>query len=187
MISSTAHASRSPSSLARLVPCLALVVASACVAEPDGSQQPGTDDPDGIADGAGDGVDVLAHRRVKIGMSAAASEWNLRLSQTGPVYARRIFGKLGSFTSTVNLARSEVAAGRMPILSFKLPAQPGQPADWAGAAAGDYDDLLEQLADELATPRSPRGSPPTCSTWPRSSPPTPTRAASTRIPARTPA
>jgi hypothetical protein len=45
----------------------------------------------------------------------------------------------------VKLARAEVAAGRMPILSFKVPDN-----DWAGVAAGRYDGQLRSLTDDLA-------------------------------------
>lgn len=69
-----------------------------------------------------------------------------RLAQTNGVDARRLFGDLDFETSTLNLARSEVAAGRMPILSFKIPGN-----DWAGDAAGTYDTQLQALTATLAT------------------------------------
>jgi len=80
----------------------------------------------------------------KIGMSTPRSDWDLRLSQTGPVHARRLFDQLASPADTVTLARDEVEAGRYPILSFKLPND-----DWAGAAAGQYDTQLRNLAAQL--------------------------------------
>ncbi|HET8615435.1 MAG TPA: hypothetical protein VFL94_07910 [Actinomycetales bacterium] len=82
---------------------------------------------------------------VRIGMSAPRGQWEARLAQTGPVQARRIFGQLGSPSSTVKLARSEVAAGRMPILSFKVPGN-----DWKGVASGKYDRQLRDLTSQLA-------------------------------------
>ena len=85
-----------------------------------------------------------ATTRTRIGMSAAADEWTQRLAETGPVYARRIFDQLATFDSAVTLAEKELAAGRMPILSFKIPNN-----DWAGVASGEYDAQLHRLADEL--------------------------------------
>jgi hypothetical protein len=82
---------------------------------------------------------------VRIGMSAPAAEWSARLAETGGVDARRIFGDLGSPANAIRLATSEVAAGRMPILSFKVPTN-----DWAGAAAGAYDTQLRDVTARLA-------------------------------------
>jgi hypothetical protein len=89
---------------------------------------------------------LLASRAdaVNVGMSAPKDQWAQRLSETGPVYARRLFGNLSSPDSIVTLARSEIAAGRYPITSFKLPND-----DWTGAAAGRYDSLLRSLRDKL--------------------------------------
>lgn len=81
---------------------------------------------------------------VRIGMSAPQSEWGTRLAEVGGVDARRIFGQLDSPDSAVRLAQSEIAAGRMPILSFKIPNN-----DWAGAAAGAYDGALRNLTARL--------------------------------------
>ena len=78
-------------------------------------------------------------------MSAPSSEWSSRLAQTGGVDGRRVFDQLSTYESAVTLARSEVAAGRMPILSFKIPNN-----DWAGAAAGNYDATLRALTAALA-------------------------------------
>jgi hypothetical protein len=82
---------------------------------------------------------------VRIGMSAPAGEWSARLSESGGVDARRIFGDLGSPSSAMKLATSEVAAGRMPILSFKVPTN-----DWAGAGTGAYDAQLRDVTARLA-------------------------------------
>src|SRR3712207_7764536 len=49
-------------------------------------------------------------------------------------------------SSALNLARSEVAAGRMPVLSFKAPNN-----DWTGAANGRYDAALRDLTDRKST------------------------------------
>ncbi|MEJ7598646.1 MAG: hypothetical protein WKG01_12120 [Kofleriaceae bacterium] len=108
---------------------LAALILPACVADP-------ADDLDTETQA------VVRHTR--IGMSAPATEWNDRLAETGAVYARRIFGQLASFESSVRLADSELAANRMPILSFKIPDD-----DWAGAANGRYDAQLHRLADAL--------------------------------------
>jgi hypothetical protein len=78
-------------------------------------------------------------------MSAPAGEWSARLAETGGVDARRIFGDLSSPASALKLATSEVAAGRMPILSFKVPNN-----DWSGVAAGKYDAQLRDLTSKLA-------------------------------------
>ncbi|HET8615434.1 MAG TPA: DNRLRE domain-containing protein [Actinomycetales bacterium] len=83
--------------------------------------------------------------RVKIGMSTPASEWDTRLKQVGNIQARRIFGQLGSPSNALKLAKSEVAAGREPILSFKVPNN-----DWAGVGQGKYDAQLRQLTSDLA-------------------------------------
>jgi hypothetical protein len=82
---------------------------------------------------------------VRIGMSAPTTEWSARLAESGGVDARRIFGDLGSPASAINTATSEVAAGRMPIVSFKVPNN-----DWAGVAAGTYDAQLRDVTARLA-------------------------------------
>ena len=89
-------------------------------------------------------VAPAAAAAVKVGMSAPRSQWEARLRETGPVYARRLFGQLSSTSGLVNLARSELAAGRMPVLSFKVPGN-----DWAGAANGRFDAQLRSLASQL--------------------------------------
>ena len=90
-------------------------------------------------------TEPAARSTVRIGMSSPADEWSSRLSQVGGVDARRIFGTLTSPGSAVTLASKELAAGRLPVLSFKLPED-----DWAGAAAGVYDAPLTKLAAQLA-------------------------------------
>ena len=87
---------------------------------------------------------AVAATSVKIGMSAPRDQWEARLRETGPIYARRLFGQLSSTSGLVSLARTELAAGRMPVLSFKVPNN-----DWAGAAAGKYDAQLRDLATKL--------------------------------------
>jgi hypothetical protein len=82
---------------------------------------------------------------VRIGMSAPTGEWSSRLAETGGVDARRIFGNLGSPSGAISTATSEVAAGRLPILSFKVANN-----DWAGVAAGRYDVQLRALTTRLA-------------------------------------
>lgn len=81
---------------------------------------------------------------VKLGMSAPRTEWATRLAEVGGVDARRIFGTLASPEGALKLATAEVAAGRMPVLSFKVPRN-----DWAGAAAGTYDTALRALTARL--------------------------------------
>lgn len=85
------------------------------------------------------------HHQVIIGMSAAPAEWKQRLAETGPVGARRLYGKLDDAQQALQLARSEIAAGRLPILSFKVPGD-----DWIGAAAGRYDGQLSTIVRALA-------------------------------------
>ena len=87
---------------------------------------------------------ALAATTAKIGMSAPKSEWDARLRETGPIGARRLFGQLSSPSTLISQAASEITAGRMPILSFKVPNN-----DWAGAATGKYDAQLRSLATKL--------------------------------------
>lgn len=88
---------------------------------------------------------VLVHQ-VRIGMSTPKDQWDKRLSETGAVFSRRIFDDLATPDFGINMARSEAAAGRMAILSFKVPGN-----DWAGVGAGKYDAQLKALAAELGT------------------------------------
>jgi hypothetical protein len=88
--------------------------------------------------------------RTRIGMSAPATEWSSRLGETGNVDARRIFGNLSTPSGALNTASAEVAAGRMPILSFKVPDN-----DWAGVAAGKFDAQLRDLTSRLAAFKAP--------------------------------
>lgn len=88
-------------------------------------------------------VPVLVNQ-VRIGMSTPQAEWSKRLGETGGVYSRRIFDDLATPDFALGLARSEAAAGRMAILSFKVPNN-----DWAGVGAGRYDAQLKALATEL--------------------------------------
>lgn len=81
---------------------------------------------------------------VRIGMSSPRSEWATAFAEVGSVDARRLFGELASPSSIVTLAGSEIAAGRLPILSFKVPGD-----DWAGVAAGRYDAQLRSLTAAL--------------------------------------
>jgi hypothetical protein len=82
---------------------------------------------------------------VRIGMSAPSGEWSARLAETGSVDSRRIFGDLAAPDSAIKLATSEVAAGRLPVVSFKVPNN-----DWAGAAAGKYDTQIKAVTSRLA-------------------------------------
>ena len=87
---------------------------------------------------------AFAASSVRIGMSAPRDQWGARLAETGPVRSRRLFGSLSSPSGMISLAASEIGAGRMPIMSFKLPSN-----DWVGAAAGKYDAQLRSLATML--------------------------------------
>jgi len=87
---------------------------------------------------------VVAAPALRIGMSAPRSEWSTRVAEVGGIDARRIFGTLNDPDSALRLAASEIAAGRMPILSFRLPGD-----DWAGATAGTYDVALRALSARL--------------------------------------
>ncbi len=86
-----------------------------------------------------------AQARTVIGMSAPSGEWSARLAETGNVDSRRIFGTLGSPDAAIKLAAGEVKAGRMPVVSFKVPSN-----DWAGMGAGKYDTQLRGIASRLA-------------------------------------
>jgi len=78
-------------------------------------------------------------------MSAPLGEWSQRLSETGPIDSRRVFDDLSTPDFAIRTAASEVAAGRLPILSFKVPND-----DWAGVAAGVYDAQLRSVTSRLA-------------------------------------
>lgn len=88
-----------------------------------------------------------------IGMSAPAHLWGQRLSEVGAcgVEARRIFGDLtSSGDSKISTIREAIAAGMMPVMSYKVPnvttaAQGGYDA-WAHRAAALLDDLDVPIA-----------------------------------------
>lgn len=84
---------------------------------------------------------------VAFGMAAPVDQWGTRLSEVGDIEARRVFGQLASPDRALQIARDELAAGRMPVISFKVPE-----TDWAGAGAGRYDELLRYVTRELAAP-----------------------------------
>ncbi len=88
---------------------------------------------------------VTTQSTVRIGMNTPKDLWDVRLAESGGVDSRRIFDDLATPDFGINLAKSEAAAGRMPILSFKVPAN-----DWAGVAQGKYDAQLKSLATELS-------------------------------------
>ena len=73
-----------------------------------------------------------------------------RLGQVGGVDSRRVFDNLDSPDSAVKLATSEAAAGRMAILSFKVPGN-----DWAGVGRGVYDTQLRALTTRLDAVNGP--------------------------------
>jgi hypothetical protein len=94
--------------------------------------------------------DPVPNTQVRIGMSSPKDEWDLRLGQVGGVDSRRVFDNLDSSDGAVNMAISEAAAGRMAILSFKVPGN-----DWAGAGRGVYDTQLRALAARLDAVNGP--------------------------------
>ncbi len=87
----------------------------------------------------------VAKTQVMIGMAAPVGQWDLRVAQSGGVDSRRVFDDLATPDFGIATAHSEAAAGRMAILSFKVPGN-----DWAGVAAGRYDVQLKALAQSLA-------------------------------------
>ena len=88
---------------------------------------------------------VNASAFTRIGMASPKAEWDMRLAQVGSIDARRLYDDLASVDATVAIARTEIAAHRRPVLSFKIPGN-----DWAGAAAGRYDTQIRALATQLA-------------------------------------
>ena len=97
------------------------------------------------ADAAPSTPSAVAVTQVRIGMSSPNRDWDRELASTGAVETRRLFDQLRNPDFALNMARRELAAGRMPILSFKVPGN-----DWAGAANGRYDRELYALRDRLA-------------------------------------
>lgn len=80
-----------------------------------------------------------------IGMSAPASLWAQRLSEVGRcgVEARRIFADLQSDgRDQSNLIEQTVAAGMMPVISYKVPSV-------SAMIAGDYDQWMTALKNYL--------------------------------------
>lgn len=89
--------------------------------------------------------------KAAIGMACPRADWSLRLGQTGPVYARRLF--VTSLTVPTWLPATlvdEHEEGRLPVVSFKVPND-----DWRGAANGVYDAALRNIATVLATVPGP--------------------------------
>jgi hypothetical protein len=82
-----------------------------------------------------------------IGMSSPASVWAQRVQAVGPgLAARRIFADLGSgATSQIRLVEQALAAGMLPVISYKVG------GDAAGAAAGRFNAVAEQAATKLAS------------------------------------
>jgi hypothetical protein len=84
--------------------------------------------------------------RPLVGMSAPADQWDVRLAEVGPgVGARRIFADLADGpTSQLRLVEQALAAGMLPVVSYKVG------GDGAGAAAGRWNAVAEQAAARLA-------------------------------------
>ncbi len=99
----------------------------------------------GGAPAQADDASLAGRTSVRIGMSTPAGEWGASLNSTGSVDGRRLFDDLTSPDFALATARAEILAGRLPVLSFKVPGN-----DWAGVAAGHYDGALAALRDRLA-------------------------------------
>lgn len=82
--------------------------------------------------------------RTVIGMATPVAQWNARLAEVGPVKARRLFGELDAPDRLVALTTSETQAGRLPVLSVKVPLN-----DWRGMGDGRYDGMLHALGRRL--------------------------------------
>lgn len=81
-------------------------------------------------------------KRPLLGMSAPDSLWDQRVKEVGPgLQARRLF--YTSFTASLSLAKAAIAAGQLPVISYKVPS-------WSGVAQGKYDGDLRALAVSLA-------------------------------------
>jgi hypothetical protein len=89
---------------------------------------------------------VISSGMPLIGMSSPASVWNQRVNAVGPGLAsRRIFADLGSgATSQLKLVEQALAAGMLPVISYKVG------GDAAGAASGKFNAVAAQAAAKLA-------------------------------------
>lgn len=88
-----------------------------------------------------------------IGMSAPADLWDQRLSEVGAngITARRIFGFLNSAgTDQQTEIREAIAAGMLPVLSYKPPKITGtNTSDVEGFLSGKYDSMVAALRNFL--------------------------------------
>lgn len=91
------------------------------------------------------GAQTCSEKATVIGMAAPVKTWNARLAELPDIRARRLYANLTTIDSIIDITRQEIAAGRLPILSLKLPKN-----DWAGAAKGSYDAQLHHIATRLA-------------------------------------
>jgi hypothetical protein len=76
------------------------------------------------------------HRPGRIYLGAASPDYPKTLSNTGPQGAHRIFGSWNNATWQVPMAAADIAAGRMPWISF---APPAVSSPWAAVASCAYD------------------------------------------------
>lgn len=85
--------------------------------------------------------------RVMFGMASPRSQWDERLAQVGAgVKARRLFASsVGDLPGILTVARAEVAEGRYPVVSAKVP------VPWYTVADGGYDEGLDRIAVQLST------------------------------------
>jgi hypothetical protein len=90
---------------------------------------------------------VVAAGTPLIGMSSPAPLWAERVKAVGPgLAARRIFADLGSgATSQLRLVEQALAAGMLPVISYKVG------GDAAGAANGRFNAVAAQAAAKLAS------------------------------------
>lgn len=85
-----------------------------------------------------------------VGMSAGASVWSQRLAEVGPngITARRIFADLtSSGQDQSDLIEQAIAAGMMPVVSYKLPT----PYNHSAVTAGTYDASAVAAGNYLAS------------------------------------
>lgn len=87
--------------------------------------------------------------KVMWGMASPRDQWSARLGEVGEdrVQSRRLFATSPTaLAGILREAHSEVAAGRYPIVSMKLPSG----MTWAQAAKGAFDEGFDQVGQDLA-------------------------------------
>ena len=109
---------------------------------PESPTDPGTPEPPESGTGFPGSGPIPAKR---IGMSAPAYLWDQRINEVGAtgVTARRIFADLTpTGTDQLNLIRTAIADGMLPVISYKVP-------DPTVLATGGYDAWLANLRAQL--------------------------------------